>query len=787
MEPVQSPAGPIPQLRGGPEDGISQLMISNFEIEFGARTLKLEIGRIANLAGGAVTLTYGDTMMLVTACGSKRPRPGQDFFPLTVDYEEKMYARGKIPGSFFKREGRPSSEATLMARITDRPLRPLFPKGYKNEVQIVASALSVDMENPTDVLGIIGASAALTISEIPYDDPIGACRIGLIDDELVVNPTYAEIEESLLDLVVAGTADAIMMVEAGSKEVSEDVIVEALRLAQEVNGEIVELIREIQAKVGKKKWEVESDPAEEEAEAAARAHIGNQIVDALAAPGDKSSREDALEEINHAMKEALKESHDERHLQGAFYALETEAVRSAILEDGRRPDGRALTDLRDLSSEVGYLPRTHGSAIFTRGETQALSIVTLGSPGERQRMDTLSPISEKHYMHHYNFPPYSTGETGRMFTGRREIGHGMLAERALVPVLPSKEDFPYTVRVVSEIMSSNGSSSMASVCGSTLSLMDAGVPLKAPVAGIAMGLVSGDDGQRAVLTDIQGAEDHSGDMDFKVAGTRDGITALQMDIKVKGITWELMSDALAQARDARNAILDHMATTIPTHRAEMNEFAPRMISTSVPTDKIGTIIGPGGKVIRGMIDEFGVTIDVSDDGTVVIGSPNAESAEAALAQIEAMTGEVEVGTRYKGKVVRLMTFGAFVELFPGKDGLVHISELADERVPSVEAVVNIGDELEVLVTEIDGMGRVNLSARPAVLSGDAKIGSDGSGRNGGGGGGDRPRSFDRGGRGGGRGGDRGRGGPRRDGPGGGGPRRRVGGFDGERRQGPPSR
>ena len=783
-------------------------MISNFEIEFGARTLKFEIGRIANLAGGAVTLSYGDTMMLVTACGSKRPRPGQDFFPLTVDYEEKMYARGKIPGSFFKREGRPSSEAILMARITDRPLRPLFPKGYKNEVQIIASALSVDMENPTDVLGIIGASVALTISEIPFDDPIGACRIGLIDDELVVNPTYEEIEESLLDLVVAGTADAIMMVESGAKEVSEDVIVEALRFAQEVNGEIVELIREIQAKVGKKKWVVEPDIAADDAETAARDWAGSKISDALKAPGDKASREDALEEINHALKEALKDTHDEKNLQSAFYALETEAVRAGILEDGRRPDGRGLTDLRDLSSQVSFLPRTHGSAIFTRGETQALSIVTLGSPGERQRMDNLSPINEKHYMHHYNFPPFSTGETGRMFTGRREIGHGMLAERALVPVLPTKEDFPYTVRVVSEIMSSNGSSSMASVCGSTMSLMDAGVPLKAPVAGIAMGLVSGDDGQRAVLTDIQGAEDHSGDMDFKVAGTRDGITALQMDIKVKGITWELMSDALAQAKDARNAILDHMATTIPTHRAEMNEFAPRMISTSVPTDKIGTIIGPGGKVIRGMIDQFGVTIDVSDDGTVVIGSPNAESAEAALAQIEAMTGEVEVGTRYKGKVVRLMTFGAFVELFPGKDGLVHISELADERVPSVEAVVKIGDELEVLVTEIDGMGRVNLSARPAVLSGDEKVGSDGGGRDGGGGrgpgggGGDRPRSFDRGGgrggdrggRGGdrgGRGGDRGPRGPRRDNAGGdgggGGPRRRMGGFDGERRQGPPSR
>jgi polyribonucleotide nucleotidyltransferase len=664
------------------------------------------------------------------------------------------------------------------------------------------------MENPTDVLGIIGASVALTISEIPFDDPIGACRIGLIDDELVVNPTYEEIEESLLDLVVAGTADAIMMVESGAKEVSEDVIVEALRLAQEVNGEIVELIREIQAKVGKKKWVVEPDIAADDAETAARDWAGSKISDALKAPGDKASREDALEEINHALKEALKDTHDEKNLQSAFYALETEAVRAGILEDGRRPDGRGLTDLRDLSSQVSFLPRTHGSAIFTRGETQALSIVTLGSPGERQRMDNLSPINEKHYMHHYNFPPFSTGETGRMFTGRREIGHGMLAERALVPVLPTKEDFPYTVRVVSEIMSSNGSSSMASVCGSTMSLMDAGVPLKAPVAGIAMGLVSGDDGQRAVLTDIQGAEDHSGDMDFKVAGTRDGITALQMDIKVKGITWELMSDALAQAKDARNAILDHMATTIPTHRAEMNEFAPRMISTSVPTDKIGTIIGPGGKVIRGMIDQFGVTIDVSDDGTVVIGSPNAESAEAALAQIEAMTGEVEVGTRYKGKVVRLMTFGAFVELFPGKDGLVHISELADERVPSVEAVVKIGDELEVLVTEIDGMGRVNLSARPAVLSGDEKVGSDGGGRDGGGGrgpgggGGDRPRSFDRGGgrggdrggRGGdrgGRGGDRGPRGPRRDNAGGdgggGGPRRRMGGFDGERRQGPPSR
>ncbi|MEE8363207.1 MAG: polyribonucleotide nucleotidyltransferase, partial [Dehalococcoidia bacterium] len=729
-------------------------MISSYEMEVGGRTLQLETGRVANLAGGSVTVRYGDTMVLVTACVSDRPRPGADFLPLTVDYEEKMYARGKIPGSFFKREGRPSSDGVLMCRLTDRPLRPLFPKGYYHEVQIIATMLSVDMENPPDVLGIVGASVALTLSEIPFDDPVGACRIGLIDDELVVNPTYAELEESRLDLMVAGTGDAIMMVEAGAKEVPEDVLVEALRLAQEVNGEIVEQIREMQREVGKEKRAVSIDPGEGKALEAARGQVGATISDALAAAGDKESRQKALSEIRDRLIEALGESHEESHLKSAFYSLENEAVRAAVL-DGRRIDGRAPDEVRALSSQVGYLPRAHGSALFTRGETQALSSVTLGSPGEHQRMDTLSPVTTKRYMHHYNFPPFSTGETGRMFTGRREIGHGMLAERALLPVLPSQEDFPYTIRIVSDILASNGSSSMASVCGGSLSLMDAGVPIKAAVAGIAMGLVTGEDGRRAILTDIQGAEDHSGDMDFKVAGTREGVTALQMDIKVKGITWELMHDALAQAKRARLQLLDHMESTIAAPRAELNEYAPRMITIKIPTEKIGAIIGPGGRVIRGMVDEYGVTIDVADDGTVTIGSSDGSSADAARAQIEAMTREVEVGTRYKGKVVRLMTFGAFVELFPGKDGLVHISELADERVPSVEAVVKIGDELDVLVTEIDAMGRVNLTARPAVLSGDVKVGSDGG--NGRGRPSERPRSFNRD-----RGGDR-RGGDRRGG------------------------
>ena len=715
-------------------------------MELGGRVLELETGRIAGLSGGAVTARYGDTFLLVTATASKKPRSGIDFLPLTIDVAERAYAAGKLPGGFFKREGRPGTEAILNGRLIDRPLRPLFPKNYHNEVQIIVTVMASDMVHPYSPIGIVGASAALAISDIPFNDPIGACVIGLLDGELVVNPTYQDLENSQLDLTVAGTGDAIMMVEAGANFVSEAVLLDALELAQEVNGTIVEQIREMQSKVGKPKLPApEASPELKAAHASVRDRVGDRIKEALAGSGDKMSRQAAVDAVMDETLEKLSADHDAGHVQTGLWDLEKEAVREAILNEGRRPDGRSLEDIRALASEVGYLPRVHGSAIFARGETQVVSTVTLASLGERQRIDSLSPETESYFMHHYNFPPYSTGETGRFgFTGRREVGHGALAGRALTPVLPNQEEFPYTIRVVSDIVSSNGSTSMASVCGGTLSLMDAGVPISAPVAGIAMGLITGEDGKHAVLTDIQGAEDHTGDMDFKVAGTAEGVTALQMDIKVKGIDFKIMEQALEQARTARLKILEHLTETIDQPRDELSEYAPRMITFKVPTDKIGAIIGPGGSVIRGMIEEFGVTIDVSDDGTVVIGSPDQANADKTKEQIDLLTREVEVGAVYKGKAVRLMPFGAFVQILPGKDGLVHISELSEHRVPDVESVVNIGDELEVMVINIDHMGRVDLSARAVIEKAkgiEPEFGSPrdrrgGGDRNGGGRGGD---------------------------------------------------
>ncbi|MCH7734882.1 MAG: polyribonucleotide nucleotidyltransferase [Chloroflexi bacterium] len=765
-------------------------MISVYEANIGGRTLQFEVGRLANLSQGALTVRTGDTIVLGTANASKSPRAGADFLPLTVDCEEKMYAAGKIPGSFFKREGRPTTDAILIARLTDRPIRPLFPKGFFYEVQLIQTILSVDMENAPDVLSIIAASAALTMSSIPFDDPIGACRIGYIDGEYVVNPTYAERENSTLDLIVAGTADAIMMVEAGANEVSEDVLVGALKLSQEINGQVVDLIRKLQSEVGKEKWTLEVDSTYDETLEAARNFLGSRLYDSLAEGGDKQTQRERLDGLKAELTEALGEEHDGDHLKRSFDDIETDAVREGILKEGRRPDGRSLDEIRPLSSSVGYLPRAHGCGIFTRGETQIMSILTLGSTGEAQRLDSLSPQTSKSFMHHYNFPPFSVGEVRRLGTGRREIGHGILAERAVQLMIPSKEEFPYTIRIVSEALSSNGSTSMASVCASTLALMDAGVPIKKPVAGIAMGLITGENGETAILTDIQGAEDHSGDMDFKVAGTPDGVTALQMDIKVKGITFEIMGEALAQARKARMEIIDHMLGTISEPRAEMSQYAPRMITIKIPTDKIGAIIGPGGKVIRGMIEEFGVTIDVSDDGTVVVGATDGEAGEKVRDQIDRMTRDLTVGDRFKGKVVRLMAFGAFVELLPGKDGLVHISELADHRVESVESVVEIGDELEVEVIEIDRMGRVNLTAN--LRDGDNGSRSGKAGRDDDDFGDDetrdrRPPSFDRD-----RGGDRNRG-PRRQvgsysgGGGGRGRDRSPGGSGGDRRRRPPRR
>ena len=742
-------------------------MIRTFDMEVGGRTMSFETGRLADQAGGAITLRYGDVVLLATATADKNPRTGVDFLPLTVDVAEKAYAVGKMPGGFFKREGRPSSEAILAARLCDRPLRPLFPKSYHNETQLIVTILSADEVNPHAPLGIVGASAALAISDIPFDDPVGACNIGYIDGELVVNPTYEELEVSALELTVAGTADAIMMVEAGANFVSEEVILEALKLAQEVNGEIVSHIREIQSEIGKDKWDA-PEPSEEEleAKAATRARVGDAIKDALKLGGGKEAREEAVGKIMSEAKEELTsgdDALDALHVQTELYSLEKEAVREGILQEDRRPDGRNLEDLRDLESMVGYLPRVHGSSIFRRGETQVLGVLTLASAADAQKLDNLSPITTKRFMHHYNFPPYSTGEAGRFgFTGRREVGHGMLAERALRPVVPSEEDFPYSLRLVSEVMASNGSTSMASVCAGTLAMMDGGVPISAPVAGIAMGLITGENGVAKVLTDIQGAEDHAGDMDFKVAGTRDGVTALQMDIKVKGITYEIMSEALEQARLARLAILDHMEQTISDPREELRDGAPRMTTIMVPKDKIGMVIGPGGANVRGLQEEFDVSINIEDDGSVTIGGTEKDKVDGAINNIRTMTKDIEVGETYKGKVVKIMDFGCFVNLIPGKDGMVHISELSENRVPDVESVASEGDELEVMVVNVDPSGRVDLSAR-AIID---KANYDGDhdraleeavarrrpGNRGGRGGDRGGRGFDRGGRGGDRGG-----------------------------------
>ena len=681
--------------------------------------MSFETGRVAAQASGAVTVKYGGLMLLATATASKEPRTGIDFLPLTVDVAEKAYAVGKMPGGFFKREGRPNTEAILAARLCDRPLRPLFPKGFHNETQLIITILAADEVNPHATLGIVGASAALTISDIPFDDPIGACNIGLINNKLVVNPTYQELEQSALDLTVAGTDDAIMMVEAGAEFVSESILLDALMLAQEVNGEIVTQIREMQNAIGKTKWELpEPSEKENESKQATREFVGNKIKDALAMSDGKTDRQVAVSAIMSEAKATLLDENsnlDPLHVQSELYSMEKEAVRDGILQEGKRPDGRSLSEIRPLDSMVGYVPRVHGSAIFQRGETQVLDILTLASAGEAQKLDNLSPITSNRFIHHYNFPPYSTGEAGRFgFTGRREVGHGSLAERALRPVIPDENVFPYTIRLVSEVLASNGSTSMGSVCAGTLALMDGGVPIVAPVAGIAMGLITDGEGRAEVLTDIQGAEDHAGDMDFKVAGTQDGVTALQMDIKVKGISFEVMSKALEDARIARLKILDHMTQTMVKPREDLREGAPRMVTVQIPTDKIGALIGPGGSNIKGMQEQYGVSIDVDDTGTVVIGSTSSETVEEVSKAIRLMTKEIKVGEIYTGKVVKVMDFGCFVNLIPGKDGMVHISELSDSRVPTVESVAREGQELTVMVVNVDQTGRVDLSVRAII-------------------------------------------------------------------------
>jgi polyribonucleotide nucleotidyltransferase len=659
----------------------------------------------------------GDTELLVTATMSRSVREGISFFPLTVDFEERLYAAGRIPGSFFRREGRPPESATLIARLTDRPIRPLFPKKMRNDVQVIITPLSQDEEHQSDVLAIIGASAALTISDVPFDGPIGATRVGYIDDQLITNPTLSQMAQSSLDLVLAGSSEALLMVEASAEEVDEDVLVEALRLGYDAIQDTIRAQRDMRQAVGKPKREYTLyGVVPEELISIVRDQASERIEQVVYGAQDKKDRDDGVRALQSEMVERLQEEWDEKLIVEALDGVMRDIIRHRTIDAGIRADGRKTDEIRPLSAEVGLLPRAHGSGLFTRGETQVLSVTTMGTPREEQMIDDLSPREKKRYMHHYNFPPYSTGETWPLRgPKRREIGHGALGERALLPVLPSEDEFAYTLRVVSDVLSSNGSTSMASVCGSTLALMDAGVPIKAPVAGIAMGLMM-EDGRYQVLTDIQGLEDHIGDMDFKVAGTRDGVTALQMDIKLGGISYEVLEGALEQARQARLQILDVMTGTIPEPRADFSPYAPRMTIMHVPTDKLGAVIGSGGETVRSIEEQCDVSVDIQDDGTIYIAATSGPCAQKAQAMIEALTEEAEVGQIYTGRVRRITDFGAFVEILPGTDGMVHISQLSDQYIENVEDAVKVGDEIMVMVTNIDREGKIRLS-RQAVLEG----------------------------------------------------------------------
>ena len=677
------------------------------DIPVGERSIVLETGKLARQAGGSVTARLGDTMILSTATRSQAPRPGATFLPLSVDIEERMSSAGKIPGGFIKREGRPSERAILTSRLTDRPLRPLFPKNYHYEIQVIGTVLVADQDIPYDTVSMVGASAALALSDLPFDGPIGAVRVGRsLDGEFILNPSYAQISESDLDLVVAGTKEAITMVEAGANEVPENVMVGALQLAQEAVKAQAEAIEEWAGEHGEEKQEIE-DAEENPFFADFRERYFGRMKEGIVQT-DRRARHDALEELREELIEG-REEEEIPQIDAALSTLEKEAFRALYLEDRKRTDLRGLDEIRPTSAEVQVLPRVHGTGLFTRGETQVLSSLALADLGLAQRLDTIEPQTGKRYMHHYNFPPFSTGETGRLGSPRRrEIGHGALAERALVPVIPSEEEFPYALRVISEVLESNGSSSMASVCGSTLALMDGGVPIKAPVAGVAMGLVKeGDD--YVILSDIQGLEDHMGDMDFKVAGTADGITALQMDMKITGVSAQLLQEALEQARAGRLQILEILRGAIAEPRAEVSDYAPRVEVIKIPKDKIGMLIGPGGKTINALQEQFGVNISVEDDGTVFVAGEGSISREAASA-INGMMKDVEAGEIYTGKVVKTTNFGAFVELTPGRDGLVHISRLAPgrQRVERVEDVVNEGDRIKVRVLEIDKQNRISL-------------------------------------------------------------------------------
>lgn len=689
-----------------------------FSTEWAGKTLSVEVGQLAKQASGATLIRYGDTVVLTAAVGSKKPRPG-DFFPLTVNYEEKMYSVGKVPGGFLKREGRPSDRATLTARLIDRPIRPLFAEGFRNEVQITSTVFSVDQDCSPEMAAMLGSSVALVISDIPFEGPIAGVDVGRIDGKYVINPTIEQAEKSDISLTVAGTYDAINMVEAGAKEVSEEAMLEAIMFGHEEIKRLCEFQQQIIATVGKEKREIELFVSDPELEAEVKAASEGKMKAAIKTE-EKKAREAAIEEVKEEILESYKakELENEAEILGEvahiLEMIEKDEMRRLISQDKIRPDGRKVNEIRPLSSEVGMLPRVHGSGLFTRGQTQALSVCTLAPLREHQIIDGLGTEEYKRFMHHYNFPQFSVGETGpRRAPGRREIGHGALGERALQYVIPSEEEFPYTIRLVSEVLESNGSSSQASICGSTLAMLDAGVPIKAPVAGIAMGLVKlGDD--YTILSDIQGMEDHFGDMDFKVAGTKDGITALQMDIKIDGLSRQILDEALTQAKEGRLHILEHLTSTISAPREELSAYAPKIITLNIKPEKIKDVIGPGGKQINAIIDETGVKIDIEQDGTVYIASQDQAMNRKAIAIIEDIVREVEVGEVYTGKVRRIEKFGAFVELFKGTDGLVHISELAHERVGKVEDILKLGDEVTVKVIEVDQQGRVNLS-RKALL------------------------------------------------------------------------
>ena len=690
-------------------------MNQKLQIDFGGRPFSIETGKVAKQANGSVMVQYGETVVLVTAVTSEKKREGLDFIPLTVNYLEMTYAAGRIPGGFFKREGRPSDRETLISRFIDRPLRPLFPKGFQNEIQIIATVLSADQDNDPSILGMIGASSALSLSDIPFDGPIAGTKVGRIDGEFILNPTHEELELSDIDLFVAGSEDAIIMVEGSAKEVKEEEILEAILFGHQSLKPVIDLQKQMKSALGVAPREFELQKPEESLYEKVNAVAREKLRETFLIT-EKGKRRERLEEVLQLALQELgaEEESSQKMVKIAFEEIYRKLIRKFIIEKRQRIDGRGLPEIRPISCEVGILPRTHGSALFTRGETQVLAVVTFGTSEDEQKINSLTGEIYKSFMLHYNFPPFCTGEVAPMRSpSRREIGHGALAERAILPILPSSEQFPYTIRIVSEVLESNGSSSMATVCGSTLSLMDAGVPIKAPVAGIAMGLIL-EDGETAVLSDILGDEDHFGDMDFKVAGTAEGVTAIQMDIKVRGLSKEIMKKVLDQAREGRFHILNKMSETISEPRKDLSRHAPRIVSLQVKQEKIRDVIGPGGKNIRAIVDQTGVKVDVEDSGVVKLASPNFEAIEIAIYMIKRLTQEGEVGALYNGKVVRILGFGAIVELFPGTDGLVHISQLAEGHVKEVTDVLKEGDEVPVKVIDIDPQGRIRLSRKAAL-------------------------------------------------------------------------